>query len=1079
MEEGNEHTRKSKRKKSINLRKLLIGEEVEVRNVEDGFLGSWNSGRVISYEFQARRIEYDHIMCDDDSTKKLIERVKVTPAIEGSCFALRSSNNYRGLIRPLPPHFDFDLWKLQYGQCVDVYYMDAYWEGVIFDHNDGLEERLIIFPDIGDEMLMRISNIRISQDWDETSGDWKPREKWLFLELVKEFSKEWPLHVSLKEIWYGVRAKKRFMNLKEWTSTMRDTWKEVMLEVIHDYQSLALKHVLQILDNDLPLEIQSKSKALALVSCDGSNHSIERKDNIWSIAGADIVPFHRYDLDAVYKYCQLSSKGRGNHSGDLKVRVRQHLASLGWKIEFLRDGGKSVNKMRYTSPEGEVFMSLVLVCKTLLRPVSKKGVINEEVIYEPEYNHEALLEYVSIGAQHKKGDHSWYRKSNVKDIQLKVRKHLSFLGWKFSYFIKGGKRELRYCSPKGRIYISLIAICKECMNEGRSFSKVSPSNMLCINEETTQSSQSIKSLEENDSRHLISKRVRHENPTTSSCSNPQTILSWLIDNNVVLPMTKVYYISRKDQSQLAEGRITREGINCVCCAQVFTLTKFEAHAGSTSHRPAANIFLDDGRSILKCQSQLRKRNKIKSLMTKSEETRDDISSDNINDYICSKCHIGGELILCDKCPSSYHISCLGLKDVPDGDWFCPSCCCGFCGKIKFLEDANEVKNDSFLSCDQCQHKCMISNLNKRLFILYLSMYHMECLKEMVGVNPGNVPMKSCFCSKRCEEIFSELESRLGKCIPVGENLTWTLWKGVCSNDGPDDKEVESYSKLNVALNVMHECFEPVKDSGTRRDIVEDVIFCRRSELNRLNFEGFFTVILEKDDELVSVANIRIHGEKVAEMPLVATRFQYRRSGMCRILINELEKMLIKLGIQRIVLPAVSSVVNTWKNAFGFSEMTKWEKLMFLNHTFLDFQGTIMCQKMLRNESLLQIQLFPTSENEIEAYKVISESNENELINVSKMDGSKGVSHQDVFSKDVSVVANAELGVHKYQFDGFVKFYKRRCKFGDPKATRVFQKQVDPQTIPSLAQGHWNRPSTVLPCRSPIIVSVERKRRSSA
>jgi len=26
---------------------------------------------------------------------------------------------------------------------------------------------------------------------------------------------------------------------------------------------------------------------------------------------------------------------------------------------------------------------------------------------------------------------------------------------------------------------------------------------------------------------------------------------------------------------------------------------------------------------------------------------------------------------------------LFLKDVPDGDWFCPSCCCGICGKKKF------------------------------------------------------------------------------------------------------------------------------------------------------------------------------------------------------------------------------------------------------------------------------------------------------------------------------------------------------------------------------------------------------------
>ena len=64
-----------------------------------------------------------------------------------------------------------------------------------------------------------------------------------------------------------------------------------------------------------------------------------------------------------------------------------------------------------------------------------------------------------------------------------------------------------------------------------------------------------------------------------------------------------------------------------------------------------------------------------------------------------------------------------------------------------------------------------------------------------------------------------------------DNLTWTLLKPTISEwfdmDVPDNKALtEVYSKLNIALNVMHECFEPIKEPHTGRDLVEDVIFCR-------------------------------------------------------------------------------------------------------------------------------------------------------------------------------------------------------------------------------------------------------------
>ncbi|BAT88334.1 hypothetical protein VIGAN_05179700 [Vigna angularis var. angularis] len=57
---------------------------------------------------------------------------------------------------------------------------------------------------------------------------------------------------------------------------------------------------------------------------------------------------------------------------------------------------------------------------------------------------------------------------------------------------------------------------------------------------------------------------------------------------------------------------------------------------------------------------------------------------------------------------------------------------------------------------------------------------------------------------------------------------------------------------------------------------------------------------------------------------------------------------MKLDVERLVLPAVPSVLETWTGSFGFAKMTDYERSQFLDYTFLDFEGTIMCQKLLMN-----------------------------------------------------------------------------------------------------------------------------------
>ena len=46
-----------------------------------------------------------------------------------------------------------------------------------------------------------------------------------------------------------------------------------------------------------------------------------------------------------------------------------------------------------------------------------------------------------------------------------------------------------------------------------------------------------------------------------------------------------------------------------------------------------------------------------------------------SDDICFICKLEGELLLCDNCPSVFHLKCLGMKCMPcdNEKWFCPNC----------------------------------------------------------------------------------------------------------------------------------------------------------------------------------------------------------------------------------------------------------------------------------------------------------------------------------------------------------------------------------------------------------------------
>ncbi|KAH9622744.1 hypothetical protein KSS87_004770 [Heliosperma pusillum] len=1075
---------KKRLKRSNSSKKFLVGEKVEVKSYEEGFLGSWHPGEVTSCKRGSRVVKYDNLLSDDANT--YAETIDVSGIIDGIAYKSESIEQCR--IRPSPPPRELVEDDLFYGQCVDSYVYDAWWEGVVFDNDDGSDCRNIFFPDLGDVEKVKLGYLRETWDWNQFTGEWTPRGKWVFLEVIKKYEVDNMIPVSVRQIWYDMRVRNEFVHLEDWYITENaPLWEELIVKVIDEYLRLSVEHFLMSYDVSEPKLIPEANSASCHEMVPSMDNVVQDDDMMAQnevqvtldseqAVALSIVPSSA-DLNPVVepKFSRRIRKRRkatGNKSNltwiplqdkiDIKPkfypesvdeyhnsvkptpcqtkRLRQYVLYLGWKVEFTMYHKQQ--RVRYVCPEGNSFHYPRDVTSFLKseREDSRRFIVTSPSIMERNREEEGECYDLSIASKNCPeavskylGLADWYgRSSRSIELARTLKMNLEDSGWKIRTQKTQNRRDqLRYRSPtSNRAYSSLKLVCeaiadgienivmhpsssiakedgtfieghedllrkqqmysrrshvlrkhRERKQNGRTRSsrfkheredrKVADNRLTngllcCFISKKRKALSKVKSCPEghNSSRVLrSSKRVR-QTRLASSSQLPRTVLSWLIESNAVVPRSKVYYCKENNPEPLAEGRITSDGIKCNCCNKLFTLSSFQAHAtGYSSRPPTENLFLENGKSLLSCQVELMQK-KIRSLprepAEKSKEKAKGTRSKSWNDHICSICHYGGELLMCDQCPASFHKECLNLEHTPEGDWFCPSCCCGVCGKTLII-NTQQSTNDGVLCCHQCERQ-----------------YHAGCKKD-TEVNPG----ENWFCCKTCEKTHWGLQQLLGKPILVGQdNLTWTLLKPMQYQAGEHENcdlvaMAENFSKISIALEVMHECFEPVKEPRTKRDLVEDVLFCRGSNLNRLNFKGFYTVLLERNDELITVALLRYHlidtnskqnyhsyeiknlldpeidflllrvyGDKVAEIPLIGTRFQHRRLGMCRVVMNEIEKNLLNLGVQKLVLPAAASVLNTWTTSFGFLPITETDRSEFLGYTFLDFQDATMCQKPL-------------------------------------------------------------------------------------------------------------------------------------
>lgn len=410
----------------------------------------------------------------------------------------------------------------------------------------------------------------------------------------------------------------------------------------------------------------------------------------------------------------------------------------------------------------------------------------------------------------------------------------------------------------------------------------------------------------------------------------RTILSWMIDLGIVPSNGKVKY--RKCTEAMLEGWIMRDGIKCCCCSKIFAVSKFEIHAGSKLSSPYQNIFVEETGASL-CQCLLDAWKKQDDAERQGYYTVD-IDGDDPNDDTCGICGDGGDLICCDGCPSTFHLNCLGFQILPPGDWHCMNCSCRFCG-VSCGSDAhgNGGTIPPLLACSLCEEK-----------------YHQTCAVKLDDVSVSSALSNVTFCGHSCRELFEGLKGLLGVKHDLEAGLSWTVVQRF-DEDSPEpacglDQIAECNSKIAVALAVMNECFVPIIDKRSGIDLIHNVIYNCGSNFNRLNFRGFYTFILERGDEIICVATLRIHGTRLAEMPFVGTRNMYRRQGMCRRLLGGIESALCSFNVEKLIIPAISEMTETWINFFGFKPLDVSDEKEIKSLNMVVFPGAGLLQKPL-------------------------------------------------------------------------------------------------------------------------------------
>ncbi|XP_075638285.1 uncharacterized protein LOC142610366 isoform X2 [Castanea sativa] len=424
-----------------------------------------------------------------------------------------------------------------------------------------------------------------------------------------------------------------------------------------------------------------------------------------------------------------------------------------------------------------------------------------------------------------------------------------------------------------------------------------------------------------------------------------------------------YYV--KGQKILG-GYKQGNGIVCGCCDREISPSQFEAHAGMAARRqPYRHIYISNGLTLHDIAISL-------------------ASGQNLttggSDDMCAVCGDGGDLIACDRCPRSFHAACLDLECVPEGDWHCPNCIekPGPGRKSAAGESSSLVRpivirltrvvkapESEYGGCVVCRaHDFSVAKFDERTVMLCDQCereFHVGCLRDSGLCNLEELPKDKWFCCDDCDKIHVALQNSVShgtETVPASlfniisnkhvdkglfidgdaNDVQWQIMSG-------KSRYPEHLPLLSTATSIFRECFDPIiAKSG--RDLIPVMVYGRN--ISGQEFGGMYCVVLIVKSVVVSAGLLRIFGREVAELPLVATSREHQGKGYFQALFSCIERLLVSMDVQNLVLPAAEDAESIWTKKLGFRKMSEERLSKYLREVQLTiFKGTAMLEKAVQ------------------------------------------------------------------------------------------------------------------------------------